>query len=70
MIHGPNGLQESRSVTAFRQGLSVRLESLPRKQSSFPRPPFISLWLYGLVSGPDSVGLHLAGLQFLLPRLL
>ena len=47
MIDGPNGLQESRRVTAFRQGPSVCLESLPRKQPSFARPPIhflMALW--------------------------
>jgi len=54
MIQVGFGLQESRLVTAFRRGPSVRLESLS------PKHNHLLLWLYGLVSGPESFGLLLA----------
>lgn len=56
-------------MTAFRQGPSVRLESLPQTQPSFA-PRRISLWLYGLVSGPESFGLPLACRPLIFPSVI
>lgn len=68
MIRVGFGLQESRLVTAFRQGPSVPSRVSPPNIHLLP--PSISIWLYGLVSGPESLGLLLACRPFLFPSVI